>query len=376
MKTCPTAAMEALLGLMPLHLHIKKEAAIAALRVQAEGKIKAGNMVGHLRVLKEFQDDHSVEMPFDCMPGKLDFNKPFRVVLPERDGWSSGGPSFERGSMVWYTDGSKTKEGVGIGISGNGIALSKSLGLFASIFQAEIHAIELCAKIGLTRGLNSAKIYIISDSQAAVKALESHTIESRLVWDCLAALKQLATTNRVTLMWAPGHTGTEGNEAAGGLARKGASSPFIGPEPFCGVPKGHLKAAVKRWELKEHTSCWRSIPGLRQAKRFIDPSASRTDELLVLSKPELRLVTGFFTGHVPLRYHLRIMGLSTTDRCRFCRTEEESAEHVLCWCAALFCTRLKHLGTRTLSPDELKQVSLKVIIGFIRSLNIDWEGSG
>ena len=305
MKTCPTAAMEALLGLTPLHLHIKKEAAAAALRMQTEGNLKPGNMVGHLKILREFQADPLTKMPSDSMPAVLDFNKPFSVIIPDRDCWGTGGLSFDRGSMVWYTDGSKSEEGVGIGIYGNKTALSKSLGSNATIFQAEMHAIELCARIGLSRGLRSAKVYIISDSQAALKALNSVNIESRLVWDCLNVIKQLATKNRVTLMWSPGHTGIKGNENADGLARAGAASAFIGPEPFCGVTKEFPKAAVKRWEDREKSSYWHSIPGLRQAKRFISPSLYRVEELLVLSKPELRLLTGFLTGHAPLRYHLK-----------------------------------------------------------------------
>ena len=170
MRTCPTAAMKTLLGLSPLHLHIKREAAATALKLQ-EGLIKPGNMVGHLKILKEFQADRTIRMPSDVMPARLDFHKPFRVVIPDRDKWSSGGPPFERGSMVWYTDGSKTIDGAGIGIHGNGLTLSKSLGAHATVFQAEMHAIELCARLGIDRGLNSARIYIVSDSQAALKAI-------------------------------------------------------------------------------------------------------------------------------------------------------------------------------------------------------------
>ena len=130
---------------------------------------KAANMVCHLRILREFQKDHPINMPSDCMPAKLDFNKPFCVKIPERDGWSAGGQPFERGSMVWYPDGSRTKNGVGVGIFGNGIALSKSLGTTATIFQAEVHAIELCANLGLSRGLNSAKIYRLSGGLKGTK---------------------------------------------------------------------------------------------------------------------------------------------------------------------------------------------------------------
>ena len=69
-------------------------------------------MVGHLKILLEFQADHSIKMPSDCMPAVLDFNKPFFVIISDRDCWSTGGQSFDRGSMVWYTDGSKTEDGV------------------------------------------------------------------------------------------------------------------------------------------------------------------------------------------------------------------------------------------------------------------------
>ena len=114
--------------------------------------------------------------------------------------------------------------------------IRKSLGTTTTIFQAEVHAIKL----------NSAKIYILTDSQAALKSLNSHTIESRLVWDCLNSIKQLAVRNTVTLMWAPAHTVIEGNEAADRLARDGSSCLFIGPEPFCGVTNGYLRVTVKR----------------------------------------------------------------------------------------------------------------------------------
>lgn len=250
--------------------------------------------------------------------------------------------------------------------------LSRSLGTNATVFQAEIHAIELCVRLGIARGLKDAKIYIVSDSQSALKALRSCTVESRLVWDCLEVIKHLASSNKVTLVWVPGHAGIEGNEAADGLAREGSASPFIGPEPFCGVTKGHLRAAVKRWEDVQKSSYWRRIPGLRQAKRFISPSSARVKECLELRKPELRLLTGFLTGHVPLRYHLKNMGLSTTDGCRFCDMEAESAEHVLCHCPAIFRQRLQHLGGRTMSPDSMSHVPFGSIIGFIKSLNIDW----
>lgn len=44
-------------------------------------------------------------------------------------------------------------------------------------------------------------------------ALNSNTIESKLVCDYIIALRQLAT-NKITLIWVPGHRGIAGNETA------------------------------------------------------------------------------------------------------------------------------------------------------------------
>ena len=55
MQTTPTAAMEAMLCLLPLHLHVKKEAELGALRLQRRKTILEGDQIGHLRILREFK---------------------------------------------------------------------------------------------------------------------------------------------------------------------------------------------------------------------------------------------------------------------------------------------------------------------------------
>jgi ribonuclease HI len=62
-------------------------------------------------------------------------------------------------------------------------------------------------------------MYILSDIQAAIKALDKHQITSKLVWDCHQSLTQLARHNSVQLIWVPGHEGIVGNETAYQLAR-------------------------------------------------------------------------------------------------------------------------------------------------------------
>lgn len=69
-------------------------------------------------------------------------------------------------------------------------------------------------------------IAITSDGQAAIQALSSPVIRSRMVRECRQRLNLLEISNFVTLHKVPGHIGVQGNVKADELARKGASSPL------------------------------------------------------------------------------------------------------------------------------------------------------
>ena len=124
--------------------------------------------------------------------------------------------------MVWYTDGSKMKQGTGAGVFGPGTKYTEIMGNFPNICQAEMHAIERCAAINLNRGYVNRKIAILSDSQAAIRALSAYTVTSKLAWDCITRLNELGSRNQVTIYWVPGHRNIYGNEVADELARKGS----------------------------------------------------------------------------------------------------------------------------------------------------------
>jgi hypothetical protein len=99
---------------------------------------------------------------------------------------------------------------------------------------------------------------------------------------------ELAKHKRVQLIWVPGHGGIAGNETADQLAKIGAEYPFIGPEPACGISIGFAKKAIRDWTMVNHKKYWRSLTGLKQAKRSIQgPSAKRTKELLKLNRNQL-----------------------------------------------------------------------------------------
>ncbi|KAJ8913107.1 hypothetical protein NQ315_000564 [Exocentrus adspersus] len=149
--------------------------------------------------------------------------------------------------ICWYTDGSKTPEGAGAGVYSHrpGVEIADSLGQYATVFQAEIHAIELCQRELEKRGPNRRSIKIFSDSQAALKALSSYRCTSKAVWNCQQTLSRVGRTNRLTLVWIPGHVGLKGNEVADSLARRGAALEFIGPEPVLGLSYSTARSVIR-----------------------------------------------------------------------------------------------------------------------------------
>ena len=118
-----------------------------------------------------------------------------------------------------YTDGSKTARGVGAGVAVyKNIRTVKDYSISlpgnSTYFMAEVAALAEAAKemsASITqRRPTYVKIY--SDSRAALQAVNSRYVESRVVLDAIMALNQLASKVKVTLVWVRAHVGTANKE--------------------------------------------------------------------------------------------------------------------------------------------------------------------
>ncbi|XP_017467893.1 PREDICTED: uncharacterized protein LOC108360207 [Rhagoletis zephyria] len=229
MKTCLADALSAVVGIPPFPILIEKEATTAALRILNTSDLKIGNMTGHMKVLMKFANDPILQMR-DAIVPKLEISRKFEVHIADRAFWNTGNPYTKPNGEVWYTDGSKLENGkTGAAIFGPNFKKSIPMGSYPTIFQVEIHAIEIYGRECLRRGTSTKYICIMSDSQAALLALKSHKISSQLVYDCRNVLNALGDKNTVLLGWVPGHEGHDGNEEADCLAKQGAAAVFYGP---------------------------------------------------------------------------------------------------------------------------------------------------
>jgi len=82
-----------------------------------------------------------------------------------------------KNTIIWFTDGSKTPEGTGAGVYGPRTKYSEPMGQFPQ----KIHAVERCIQFNLDRKYRNKQTAILSDSQAAIKALSSSNINSMMV---------------------------------------------------------------------------------------------------------------------------------------------------------------------------------------------------
>lgn len=374
-KGTSTAAMEVLLNLPPLDIFIKGEARMAAYRMSCVGHWRYHTASEHTKIEDNLRMDTLAVMS-DRMKKVVDLEKPYRVHIVDRNEWSQGEPEYMKKSLTWYTDGSKRSSGTGAGVYGvrPRVRFSISLGKLATVFQAEVTAIAECARANIRRGVNGQSIYICSDSMAALAALTGHNFTSKAVWDCHTAVKRLAKTNRVSLLWVPGHSDIAGNEGADRWANIGAKNPLIGPEPTCGVSYSLARGSVQRWVAKEHQKHWERTDGNVQAKRMMrSPSERNASDALKMCRKELRKVVGFITGHWEFRGHLHKMGKQVpTLLCRKCGEEEEVARHLLFRCPALAIRRNESFGALW-SEDQVEEQGdiVKKISWFVRDLGFD-----
>ncbi|KAJ8918264.1 hypothetical protein NQ315_014134 [Exocentrus adspersus] len=157
----------------------------------------------------------------------------YSTTFPSREQWKQEGNMFPPGSLVYYTDGSRARNqysGAGIYLENSGVQQSYSLGSYATVFQAEVFAILMVAQREGVKNCTEERIFICSDSQAALRAISSPKTRSILVQECGDALESWARQKEVGLVWVPGHMGISGNKSANQLALLGSGEPPQGPE--------------------------------------------------------------------------------------------------------------------------------------------------
>ena len=364
MSTTPTAAVEAMLDLPPLHLFIKQEAATTAVRLNTL-QLWSNARLPHTAIMDKFVEDlPQLVAVNDRIPKQFVFDKKYKIQLHE-----SPNEGLCPTDVRIFTDGSKTDTGTGAGVFSEdlNIKIFTPLGAHNSVFQAECIGISRAASAIAARRVTKHSVRILSDSKAVLQALDSNVINSGLILDCHRSLEKLCENNSITLQWIKGHSDSRGNDAADELARRGSEVTVYGPEPIVPLPYSRLRGMIRQRTKELHRANWGEHSHCRQAKEALpEIDSSLSSKLLKLKRHQLRLVTSALTGHGSFNKHLSVLGVTDSPLCRACMEREETAAHVLLECPAVAPYRATHLAMARTLPEVVRNT--KGLLAFLEEL--------
>jgi hypothetical protein len=178
---------------------VKKEAKQAANRLHCSNHFKKTDW-RHSAIFKMATENFPVLLaPSDSMLLLEVFNRKYLLQYPSREIWLSKAEGWlPSDGLKFYTDGSlfESREGAGVFLEELDLKASFALGTFTTVFQTENFAILACSDYCLRVCMTGKTICICSDSRAALLALSSHTVLSRLVLQCRNSLQGLSIYNR------------------------------------------------------------------------------------------------------------------------------------------------------------------------------------
>jgi len=263
-----------------------------------------------------------------------------------------------------YTDGSLEEGTAGAGWAAckGDVVLEEGtsyLGIYSTVFQAEVVAIDhaLHWVVENAHKYNGQKINILSDSQAAISALENHEVKSSVVKDCLRSLKRAKKTNPIHIGWVRGHADNTGNELADCLAKEGNKLTGKSVSPELPVPYATIKMRVRDLTVSKWQKRWENLETCRISK-IICPRVGidRLKKVAKWSRKRINLLFQSTTGHGLFAAHLNKWKLMDPI-CKLCLEDDESADHLWTSCPALAEQRtLRDMEYREKKSDEIRLI--------------------
>lgn len=362
----PTLALNVILNLLPPDIAAKRSAMISSLRLRETGIRGRNSNLPLPAVISNIPETTDY-----CVP-MVNLEKPFQIFIPLREDWS-GGFNVDEGHLNFFTDGSKLDNKVGGGVFCPDLNLEKSFRLpdHCSVFQAEMIAIGKVFSWLRNNVVTYTKVNIFTDSQAAIKSLNSSTVNSKTVRKCLTSLLVMSEFFQFRIIWVPGHSDIPGNCVADELARKGTALQAPCHMESAYMPFATCRLMIDQWANKLLQDRWENTNTCNKARQTWPlVSQKRTEELLKLPKYRLSVLIGILTGHCLIGPHARRLRVTAFDFCRSCQDEEEeeTPQHLLLCCPAFARQRFKFLGGYSLhSLSEIGRIDPMSISSFIES---------
>ena len=116
LKTTPTAALEALINIEPLHIHVEAMARATCIRLNQSSLLVKSNF-GHAKLWYNLiSESPHLNMPHDKIQPAYRFDRAFNVHFPSRTDWRDNTAIPSENCITWFSDGSRRDDRAGSGI--------------------------------------------------------------------------------------------------------------------------------------------------------------------------------------------------------------------------------------------------------------------
>ena len=235
---------------------------------------------------------------------------------------------------------------------------------------------------------------IYCDSQPAILALNSISIQSELVSQTVELLNQ--TSQKVislTIRWIRGHQSDIGNDRADLMARSGRDNPTQSEPDSPKIARATMKSEIDEAAKTLWKVMWEISPSCRQSKMWFPngPRPGFAFEVLHLPRVVCSQVIHFVTGHNFLRRHQAIIEFAELSQlekheglgqdgdfheamepiaaCSLCGEKEESSFHIMSECPMLIDARIGTFGKEEiLSPYD--DIPVYKLVSYLRDVKL------
>src|SRR6266536_3723273 len=227
------------------------------------------------------------------------------------------------------------------------------------VFDAELFAIEKAFEIAFNnRQLNTEKLWIFSDSQAAIKRLKNSSLKPGQYY--IQAIRKWAEkfqnyNIQMQLEWVPGHMNIKGNELADRAAKKGTKLQRTAIEKYISI--AYIKRKIKESALIDWINIWQASKAKGKHYSQYECRPKWKTKAKILKKQIWSTYIQLKLGHGYFKSYLNRLPNYDSNICQFCNTKE-NPEHLL-----LHCRRYSQIRSRIKQEKQLNQLCLKILFG-------------
>jgi ribonuclease HI len=246
----------------------------------------------------------------------------------------------DNSNMILYSDGSKNEQlnkvGAGVFYTTNFVknqSFSWNLGSGVEVFDAELFAIEQAFKIAWqNKQLNTDKVWIFSDSQAAIKRLKKSNLKAgqyyvQSIKNWTKKFQDIAI--QLHLEWVPGHMNIRGNELADKAAKKGTELQYITSESY--ISLAFIKRKIRETGLTNWNNIWTDSETKGKHYKQFKYKPKWKQSVKVVRKQVFSSYFQLKSGHGYFKSYLNRAPDAFPDICLDCNTKE-NPEHLILNC--------------------------------------------